>query len=62
MSIAAWQVSHAPGEIASEMPERCSTRADSMRSRGSLAGVMRLAAEPLRKKLNWCPCSPWVTK
>jgi hypothetical protein len=37
--------------IASEMPDRCSTFGlHSIRARGSSAGVMRLAAEPLRKK------------
>ena len=49
-------------DLAAEMPDRCSTLAASMRSRGRSWGVMRLAAEPLRKKLKWCPFASWLTK
>ena len=62
MSMAACAVSQLLSEMASVMPDRCSTRAAAIRSRGRSAGRMRLAAEPWRKKLNSCPCGPWLTK
>jgi hypothetical protein len=44
------------------MPDRCSTFAAAIAPAGSMAGVMRLAAEPHRMKLNSCPWGPCVTK
>ena len=55
MSMAAKAVSQALSDSASVMPDRCSTRAASICSRGRSAGRMRLAAEPLAEEAELMP-------
>lgn len=55
-------LSQADGEIATEMPERCSTRVVVILRVGNALGVIRLAADHFLKKLNSCPLGPCVTK
>ena len=49
ISIAANTVSQALADIACEIPDTCSQRADSIRLRSIVRGCMRLAAEPARR-------------
>ena len=61
-SIAAKTASQAVAEIAWLIADTCSTFAARSTASGSVAGVIRAAAEPARRYENSCPCAPWVTK
>ena len=60
--IAANTASHAVVEIAWLMPDTCSAPLALITSSGSVAGDIRLAAEPARMYENAWPDGPCVTK